>query len=217
MPGPPFLAGEAVSLHAIQTEDGQFCQELLTDPRVRRRIEHTEPLTIEAEREWIERQDERDGFTFLICRSPETDESETPAVVVGGNRPPDDGADDRDPLGLGIDDEPERVGTIGFAPKNDVWGTAEVGYSVAPEHWGNGYCTEALELCCRYAFEERRLDKLYALTLATNPASARVLKKAGFEKEGSFRNEAFVDGERVNAIRYGLLAAEWSGRDRASR
>lgn len=214
MPGPPFLPGESVSLHAIQTEDGQFCQELLTDPRVRRRIEHADPLTIEAEREWIENQGERDGFTFLICRTPETDAAEVPGSVADDEPLADTDAADLDPLGLGVADEPERVGTIGLAPTNDVWGTAEVGYAIAPEHWGKGYCTEALKLLCRYAFDERRLEKLCALTLATNPASARVLKKAGFEKEGSFRNEAFVDGARVNAIRYGLLADEWAGRRR---
>lgn len=191
MPGPPFLSGEQVSLHPIQREDRQFCQELLNEPQVRRRIASTDPIAAEGERDWIKSQDHRDGFGFLICR--------------------ESAADDGDPLGLGDADDAVPVGTIELIPTHDVWGTAELGYAMAPDHWGNGYCTEALELVCRYAFDERRLVKLSAETLTTNPASARVLNKVGFRKEGSFRNEAFVDGQRVNVIRYGLLADEWAG------
>ncbi|AGB16945.1 acetyltransferase, ribosomal protein N-acetylase [Halovivax ruber XH-70] len=190
MPGPPFCSGEQVTLHPIQREDSRFCQELLNEPRVRRRIASTDPITAAAERDWIESQDEQDGFNFLICR----DDAPT---------------DGDDPLGLDSVDEPEPVGTIGLTPAHEVWGTAEIGYAIAPEYWGNGYATEALSLVCQYAFDERRIAKLHAETFATNPASARVLTKVGFEKEGSFRNEAFVDGARVNVIRYGLLAEEW--------
>ncbi|MFC3957918.1 GNAT family N-acetyltransferase [Halovivax cerinus] len=190
MPGPAVLSGEQVSLHPIQREDGRFCQELLNEPRVRRRIASTDPITAADERDWIESQGERDGFDFLICRDPA----------------PTDGDD---PLGLDDGGVPDPVGTIGLTPTHDVWGTAEVGYAITPDHWGNGYCTDALKLVCTYAFEERRIAKLHAETFATNPASARVLNKVGFRKEGSFRDHAFVDGERVNVIRYGLLAEEW--------
>jgi len=80
---------------------------------------------------------------------------------------------------------------------------------IAPEEWGNGYATDALTAVCGYAFEERRLNKVYATTYATNPASSRVLEKAGFTREGVLRKEGFVDGDYVDMYRYGLLAEEW--------
>lgn len=108
-----------------------------------------------------------------------------------------------------VDGDP--VGTVGLDPLNEVWGTAEVGYMVAPEQWGNGYATDALATVCGYAFEERRLHKVHASVYETNDASRRVLEKCGFTREGVLREEAFVEGERVDVHRYGLLADEWSG------
>ena len=106
----------------------------------------------------------------------------------------------------------DPVGTVGFQPPDEVWGAAEVGYMIAPAEWGNGYATDAVETVCRYAFEERRLNKVYAKVYETNPASRRVLEKAGFEEEGVLRQEAFAGGEYVDIHRYGLLVDEWRER-----
>lgn len=105
--------------------------------------------------------------------------------------------------------EGDPVGEIGLKPPNEVWGTAEVGYMIAPDEWKNGYATDAVTAVCGYAFEERRLNKVYATTYATNPASGRVLEKTGFTKEGVLRKEGFVEGNHVDMYRYGLLAEEW--------
>ena len=107
----------------------------------------------------------------------------------------------------------ERVGVIGINEVNDVWGTALIGYWIHPDHWGNGYCTDAVRCVARYAFDERRLAKLAADALVTNEGSRRVLEKAGFQHEATLRKEAFVDGERVDLTRYGLLAEEWRDGD----
>lgn len=103
----------------------------------------------------------------------------------------------------------EPVGTIGLHMKHAAWGNAEVGYSVVPSAWGNGYATDALREVCRWGFDERRLNKVTARAYETNPASNRVLEKVGFEQEGTFRQEAYVDGEFVDLHRYGLLAEEF--------
>lgn len=66
----------------------------------------------------------------------------------------------------------------------------------------------AVELICEYGFEHRRLQKVYVMAVQSNPASARVLEKAGFTKKGELRKEAFTDGERVDVHRYGLLATD---------
>lgn len=101
------------------------------------------------------------------------------------------------------------VGSVDLKPPNQVWGVAEVGVMIAPEHWNEGYATEAIDILCGYAFEERRLEKVYARASTTNPAAGRVLEKVGFQEEGLLREEGFLDGERVDIHRYGLLAEEW--------
>ncbi len=119
------------------------------------------------------------------------------------------GESDKVRLLIAVDGEP--VGSIGLDAPNDIWGTTELGYMVDPDHWRQGYATDAVSQVCRYAFAQRRLDKVYACVYETNPASRRVLEKAGFTEEGRLRNEAFVEGERVDVHRYGLLADEWTG------
>ncbi len=106
-----------------------------------------------------------------------------------------------------VDGDP--VGTIGLNDVNEVWGTAEVGYAIHPDHWGNGYATDALRTLCDYAFSEQRLEKINGRHYATNPASGRVMEKVGFIQEGVLREEAYVQGERVDVVQYGLLAREW--------
>ncbi|AFK20175.1 N-acetyltransferase [Haloferax mediterranei ATCC 33500] len=114
-----------------------------------------------------------------------------------------------DDINFLICDGGEPVGTIGLKPPNVINGATEVGYMVAPDHWGNDYATDALRALCGYAFEERRLNKVYANAYETNPASSRVLEKVGFQREGVHREQGFVDGEHVDVFRYGLLAHEW--------
>lgn len=102
----------------------------------------------------------------------------------------------------------EGVGTVGLTDVIDVAGSAEVGYFFGPDAWGKGYATDAVRTLCRYGFAERRLAKLYAHVFETNPASARVLEKVGFREEGRFRDQWFLDGERIDVLRYGLLPEE---------
>ncbi|TYL39727.1 GNAT family N-acetyltransferase [Natronococcus pandeyae] len=117
--------------------------------------------------------------------------------------------DDAEELQFVIAVDGEPVGSIGLYEPNETWGTTELGYMIDPDHWGEGYATDAVSQACRYAFAERRFEKVSASVYETNPASRRVLEKAGFTEEGRLRDEAFVEGDRVDLHRYGLLAEEW--------
>lgn len=142
-----------------------------------------------------------DVWRSLFLATPKTmdDERTYYEEVVSG----DDGE-----THLLICEEGNPVGTIGLGDVEPNWGIAELGYLVDLEVSGNGYATEAAGLLVGYAFEHRRIEKVYAHVLASNRASQRVLEKNGFVEEGRFRREAFVDGEREDVLRYGLLADE---------
>lgn len=108
----------------------------------------------------------------------------------------------------------ERVGLAGTSDVRESVGVAEVGYFYHPDAWGKGYATDALECLVGYAFDERRLHKLYALLYADNDASLRVLEKVGFRKEGHFRDHHFHGGEYRDCLQYGLTVDEWrNGQD----
>ena len=105
-------------------------------------------------------------------------------------------------------DDGEPVGIVGVSGIDPDGGLAEVGYFLDPAAHGRGYATAAVASLVEYAFDHRRLAKLYADAFADNEASRRVLEKNGFREEGRLRQHAFVDGERVDVVRYGLLADE---------
>jgi RimJ/RimL family protein N-acetyltransferase len=64
---------------------------------------------------------------------------------------------------------------------------ASTGYALARDSWGRGYATEVTRAMTALAFGLPRLARLYALCHPQNAASARVLEKARFEREGLLR------------------------------
>jgi hypothetical protein len=78
------------------------------------------------------------------------------------------------------------VGGIGIRIGVDVHRqTAELGYWLGQEFWGRGIMTEAVAAFTDFCFEEFQLRRIHAEPFANNPASARVLEKAGFAFEGT--------------------------------
>jgi len=71
--------------------------------------------------------------------------------------------------------------------------------------WGGGYGPDALRVLARIAFGERKLDKLWADVLATNPRAARAFERAGFTQEGLLAGDRVQGGSRVDVIRMGML------------
>lgn len=57
----------------------------------------------------------------------------------------------------------------------------EVSYQVVPDYWGRGLGSEMLNYAIAYAFEELKLDMLYAETQVRNGASVCILEKAGMQ------------------------------------
>lgn len=84
---------------------------------------------------------------------------------------------------------------------------AEIGYWLAKSYWGQGIMTEVVRRLCEFAFAQYELRRIYARAFATNPASARVLEKAGFDLEGTLRSHYFRDGEPLDVLFFGLMRA----------
>jgi ribosomal-protein-alanine N-acetyltransferase len=71
---------------------------------------------------------------------------------------------------------------------------AYLGYFVAEAEGGRGYATDAVRLTCAFAFEAVRLHRVQAAVMLDNPASMRVLEKAGFRREGLARRYLRIAG-----------------------
>ena len=66
----------------------------------------------------------------------------------------------------------------------------EIWYLINPELWGKGIATKAVRRQLELGFSEMSLHRIWATRLPENPASARVLEKAGMRKEGFFVRRA---------------------------
>lgn len=66
----------------------------------------------------------------------------------------------------------------------------EIGYWVRTSEAGNGYATESTNALIRYAFNALSASKVTICHASGNDASARVIEKLGFEKEGVFKKDA---------------------------
>ena len=95
------------------------------------------------------------------------------------------------------------VGGVSLHPGVDVHRhSAELGYWLGRRYWGRGIMTRVIGAFAGPAMDAFRLHRLYATVYANNPASMRVLEKAGFEREGMQKSAVFKRGELLDLVVY---------------
>jgi RimJ/RimL family protein N-acetyltransferase len=105
-----------------------------------------------------------------------------------------------------IEVEGEAAGAIGYGLQSDVERvSAEIGYWLGRPFWGRGIMTEALRATTRHAVESHGLTRVYALPYEWNPASCRVLEKAGYVCECRTRRSAIKDGKVIDQYLYAFV------------
>lgn len=80
----------------------------------------------------------------------------------------------------------------------------EIGYSILPEYWGNGYATEAAIKHRDFAFENNYWDTIISMVHVDNIASEIVAKRNGMTFEKKITED---DGEVFNI--FGVTREEW--------
>ncbi|WP_375438004.1 GNAT family N-acetyltransferase [uncultured Hymenobacter sp.] len=118
-------------------------------------------------------------------------------------------ADQQRDLHLAIEADGNAVGSIGVHFKTDVRRrSAEIGYWLGQPYWGRGLATAAVQLVSNYVFAHFDVCRLYAVVFESNPASARVLEKAGFELEALMRKSVVKDKGILNSLLYAKIKEE---------
>ena len=110
----------------------------------------------------------------------------------------------RNELSLAIDLGEGAVGGFGLQFRTDpiFRGTAELGYWLGRAWWGRGIMTEVVRAFVPWAFERFDLIRVEAGVLAWNPASARVLERAGFAFESRQAKYVIKDGQVLDRLLY---------------
>jgi [ribosomal protein S5]-alanine N-acetyltransferase len=101
------------------------------------------------------------------------------------------------------------VGWCSLTRWNPNYRSASLGYCLDDAAWGQGYATEAAGALLRWAFATLDLNRVQAETDTRNAASARVLEKLGFVREGTLREDCIVNGDVSDSWVYGLIRRQW--------
>lgn len=107
-----------------------------------------------------------------------------------------------------LKDSNKCIGSIGLIQDKDNHKT-QIGYSLNRLYWNKGYVTEALQEIIDYCFNSLKLNRVEAIHYTNNPASGRVMEKAGLKREGKMKQYIYVKGEYKDCIMYGLVREDY--------
>ena len=109
-------------------------------------------------------------------------------------------------LAIAVDDE--AVGGIGLLAGSGIYRyTAHFGYWLGEALWGRGIASAAACAMVKHALSGTDFVRLEAPVFAWNPASVRVLEKAGFVQECVRKHSVFKDGQLIDSFFYAAVRA----------
>lgn len=118
---------------------------------------------------------------------------------------------------------PGEASFIGFAGIRPVTFEAhfvpavEIGWRLAPAHWGKGYATEAARAALAHGFGALGLGEIVSFTTTTNLRSQAVMQRIGMthDEAGDFDHPALAEGHRLRRhVLYRLYAENWGKKDK---
>jgi len=95
----------------------------------------------------------------------------------------------------------------------------EIGWRLAPAHWGKGYATEAARAALRHAFENLNFDQIVSFTVRANKGSWSVMERLGMTRvpSGDFDHPRLPVGHPLRPhILYRMTHAQWRARQDSS-
>jgi ribosomal-protein-alanine N-acetyltransferase len=104
----------------------------------------------------------------------------------------------------------QLIGNCGIRMKSAVAHEGDIGYELSPDHWGQGYATEAARAIVAFGFSELKLHRIWSWCVAENTGSAHVLQKIGMQPEGHLRENEYYKGRWWDTLIFGMLDYEWT-------
>ncbi len=99
------------------------------------------------------------------------------------------------------------IGDIGihFIDEDQI----EIGYTLSPEHHGNGYAFEAVNAMINNVFLDWNKHRITASVDPGNTQSIKLLERLGFRKEAHFIKSFLMEGQWCDDYVYAMLEEEW--------
>ena len=117
------------------------------------------------------------------------------AVALIGRIAKDRSANEGITWGLTLHGGDTIIGTIGYYRLKLEHHRGEIGYMLAPDHWGKGLMGEALDAAVTCGFARFKFHSIEAVTDPRNAPSNKLLERHGFVHEGLFKENFHWNGE----------------------
>jgi ribosomal-protein-alanine N-acetyltransferase len=113
------------------------------------------------------------------------------------------------PWGIELKESGRLVGTVDFVWWKPEQQSAEIGYVLARDCWGQGLMTEAASALLKLGFGEMDLVRIQARCIEGNIGSQRVMEKIGMSYEGTLRKGIKIKGQHWDLKLYSILKEEF--------
>jgi len=101
------------------------------------------------------------------------------------------------------------IGTATLVNINKGRESAEIGYGIDPNFWGNGYILPLQNALIKYTFETLEFNRLHGITMVNNERTVSSIYAAGFKKEGVIRDYYLKDNKFIDGLKYSMLKREY--------
>jgi ribosomal-protein-alanine N-acetyltransferase len=88
--------------------------------------------------------------------------------------------------------------------------SAQIGFALRPDQWGQGKGLETVRLLLRLGFTELGLHRIWGARSPLNEASARTMRAAGMIEEGTIRGHLFTRGAWRDSPVHSILREEFT-------
>lgn len=110
-------------------------------------------------------------------------------------------------------EETKFTGFIALKLGASKFQAGEVWFKLLPEFWNKGIASEALAAVLKFGFGELKLHRIEAGCAVGNIASARVLEKAGMQKEGTRRQALPLKTGWSDNHQFAILSSDYYAND----
>ncbi len=113
-------------------------------------------------------------------------------------------------LGMELKADKKVIGTCGMISVSAEHCRGELAFAMAKEHWGGGVMAEALKAVLGFGFGPLELNRIWAKVDPDNIKTTLVLRRAGWQFEGTLRQDVKVRGTFRDVKLYSLLKTEFA-------
>ncbi|ANA83357.1 GCN5-related N-acetyltransferase [Paenibacillus vortex V453] len=113
------------------------------------------------------------------------------------------------PWGIELKESGRMVGTVDFVWWKPGHQSAEIGYVLARDCWGQGLMTEAATALLKLGFGQMELVRIQARCITENIGSQRVMEKIGMSYEGTLRKGIKIKGQHWDLKLFSILKEDY--------